>query len=42
METLKCTDVEFSVNMKFEIIDLVIWVMTVLLSSVNFILVGAG
>jgi hypothetical protein len=42
METLKCTDVEFPVNMKFEIIDLVIWVMAVLLSPVNFIPVGAG
>lgn len=42
METPKCTAVEFSVTMKFEIINVLIWVMTVLLSSVDLIPVGAG
>ena len=42
METEKGTAIEFSVNMKFEIIAVVIWVMTVLLSSVNLIRIGAG
>ena len=40
METPKCTAVELSVNMKFEIINVVIWVMTVFLSAVNSIPVG--